>query len=429
MSNTIPRRPVRWLLSGLAAALLAAVLPVAAQGARLTGTMKGEDGKPLANIAFRLAAQDTEGGTIDNLTTDKKGRFTVPNLRAGTYRVELSTSGWRVARVELEARTPDGQRAAEFAEDVPPGILHTPFEANQAYRMEMSFVLVTVAAEEEPGQTRSLAAARGESEKLRELNALFENGQMAELATAAATVVQTNPELGGAWYLLAVGQWQTGRDEDAVASFRKALELVPDQPGVKGALGSALLDLGDGLRDKGDDAGARAAWEEAASLLGAQCAETPGDATFATNRVVALERLGRKEELIGAVEALMVSNPGDLRAYLRLAELYAETGNRAKALEILDSIPSPDHDAAVAMYNIAVEMYNDGDYDAMVLVLGKALAIEPEAPEYHRLLGRAYLSKGDNAKAIAELKEFLRLAPDDPGAEVEQALVEALEKK
>jgi regulator of sirC expression with transglutaminase-like and TPR domain len=64
----------------------------------------------------------------------------------------------------------------------------------------------------------------------------------------------------------------------------------------------------------------------------------------------------------------------------------------------------------------------------MILVLERALEIEPEAPEYHRLLGRAWLAMGENDKAIVELNEFLRLAPDDPGAEVERQLVEALQK-
>ena len=98
------------------------------------------------------------------------------------------------------------------------------------------------------------------------------------------------------------------------------------------------------------------------------------------------------------------------------------------ALEALNSIPNPGHDAAVAMYNIAVEMYNEPAYESMIMVLERALEIEPEAAEYHRLLGRAWLAMGENAKAIEELSEFLRLAPDDPGAEVERQLVEALQK-
>ena len=40
----------------------------------------------------------------------------------------------------------------------------------------------------------------------------------------------------------------------------------------------------------------------------------------------------------------------------------------------------------------------------------------------------AWLAMGENDKAIVELNEFLRLAPDDPGAEVERQLVEALQK-
>jgi Flp pilus assembly protein TadD len=61
-------------------------------------------------------------------------------------------------------------------------------------------------------------------------------------------------------------------------------------------------------------------------------------------------------------------------------------------------------------------------------VLEKALAIEPDSAECHRLLGRVHVSKGDNESAIREMKEFLRLAPDDPSADVERQLIEALER-
>ena len=98
-------------------------------------------------------------------------------------------------------------------------------------------------------------------------------------------------------------------------------------------------------------------------------------------------------------------------------------------MEILDSIPDPDESTAMAMYNIAVDMYNQEQYEGMILVLQKALAIAPDSPDCHRLMGRAYLSKGDNEKAIVELKKYLELAPaDDPATEVERALLEALEK-
>ena len=419
------QKPRTWWTAAWVAALLA--LPAAAQqGARVTGTFQGEDGKPLPGIEFRLAGQDAESTSVDGLSSDKKGRFTIPNLRAGTYVLEIVSDGLRVARVELEARAPDGQRTAAFAEDVPEGITPPPFSVSQAQRMEMNVVLAKASAAS--ADQRSLAAAQGESAKLRELNALFQQANMAELAQRAQEVVAEDPELGGAWYLLGVGQWKTKRLDEAVESFRKAAELVPDQPGVKGVLGSALLDLGDSLHEKKDETGAANAWDESATLLAAQCAETPKDLTFLNNRVVALERLARPDELIEAVEALLALDPSNMTAQLRLAELFAEKGDRAKALEILSSIPNPGPEAADRLYNVAVEMYNANEYDAMIVVLEKALSIVPDSPEYHRLLGRAHLAKGDNENAIRELREFLRLAPDDPAAETERTVVEALEK-
>ena len=417
---------ITWWATALTIALLA--LPAAAQqGARITGTFQGEDGKPLPGIEFRLKGQDAESTSLDGLTSDKKGRITIPNLRAGTYVIEIVSPGLRVARVELEARAPDGQRVAEFAEDVPEGIAPPPFSVTQAQRMEMSVVLAKSSGAAS-GEQRSLAAAQGESAKLRELNTLFEQGNMPELAQKAQQVVAENPDLGGAWYLLGIGQWKTQRLAEAVASLRKAVELAPDQPGVKAVLGQALLDQGDALQEKGDENGATNAWDEAATLFAAQLAETPKDLAVLNNRIVALDRLARQDELIEAVEALRALDPSNMTAQLRLAELYAEKGDREKALEVLNSIPNPGPEAADHLYNVAVEMYNANQYDSMIIVLQKALSIVPDSPEYHRLLGRAHLGKGDNESALRELKEFLRLAPDDPAAETERTVVDSLEK-
>jgi tetratricopeptide (TPR) repeat protein len=419
------------LLAAILSSLVLVTGPLLAQGqgARIQFQAKGEDGKPIAGGVFDFVPEDEDGKSIEGSETDKKGKFTVINVHAGIYQIELKTAGYRVARVELSVRNPGNMSVGDFNEDVPEGVLPTPFQVHQGYRLKMNVVLAEYDAAAR-GPQSSLAVALDDSKVLSELNVLFQQAQMEQLAEKALEVVREHPDLGGAWYLLAVGQWQTGKNQEAVTSFRKAAELVPDQPGVKGALGSALLDLGDDLAGQGDEAGATAAFEEAAPLLAQQCAETPEDMTFLVNRVVVLERLGRSEELIPAVEALLAANPDELRAYLRLAELHAAAGDQEKAIEILDSIPNPDHTTVVAMYNIAVEMYNEEQYDGMFLVLGKALAIEPDSPDCHRLLGRGYLSKGDNEMAIAEMKKYLELIPeDDPAAEVERALLEALEKE
>jgi tetratricopeptide (TPR) repeat protein len=399
---------------------------LAQQGARVTGKVTDDSGTGLPNIELRLVAQDPDGATVDSIETDKTGRFTEPSLRGGTYQLELVTPGYRVAFFAVEVRAAGGAQAADFKQEVPPGIKPTPFQVRQGFRLDLKIELA--ATEQEQAAQRSLAAALEESAKLRELNALYEQGRMEQLAAEAAALVERDPDLGGAWYLLGVARWQGGDHEPAVSAFRRALALSPEQPGVRGALGSALLDLGDQRLGLGDDAAARAAFEEAATLLEAQCAETPDDLTFLTNRVVALERLGKTEALRPAVETLLAADPGEIRAYLRLAELHIAAGERDKAIQVLDAIPHPGHEAAVAMYNVAVEMYNDQQYDAAILVLEKALAVEPGSAECHRLLGRIYVAQGDNESAIREMREFLRLAPDDPSAEVERRLIDALQE-
>ena len=115
-----------FLFTGLVLLFLASAGPsLAQQGARISGAVKNEDGKPVPGLVLRFAAQDEVGMTVDGLETNKKGKFIIPNMRAGLYRLELETSGYRVAHIELEIRagrssvhdsliSPDTKQAENF---------------------------------------------------------------------------------------------------------------------------------------------------------------------------------------------------------------------------------------------------------------------------------------------------------------------------
>jgi tetratricopeptide (TPR) repeat protein len=112
-----------------------------------------------------------------------------------------------------------------------------------------------------------------------------------------------------------------------------------------------------------------------------------------------------------------------------LSNLYLKADRPDDALAVLARIPSGDKSAAVAVYNVAVKLYNEKDLAAAELAAKKAIEIDPQLASVRRLLARVYLQQGNDAAAIPEIEKFIELAPDDPEVGDERILLETLKKK
>jgi len=165
---------------------------------------------------------------------------------------------------------------------------------------------------------------------------------------------------------------------------------------------------------------------EAADLFAKKLEENPLSRPSQLSRAAALDKAGRTDELEEALLEIIEADPSYLQAYFRLSTLYTEAGRADDALAVLDRIPGDDKSAAAAIYNVAVKLYNEDDLDAAEVAAKKAAEVDPELAPVRRLLARVYLGQGNDAAAIPEIEKFLELAPDDPEAEDERQLLEAL---
>lgn len=415
------------LVFALTAIVCGASTDALANGARVSGRVVDTDdaGQSDHAVVFVNVPPDRNPGA--NVRTDGKGRFSIADLAPGTYRVESGSLAARIRHVTLELRSPDGARIGNFEEEIPPGLLPSPFRIGMLQR---AIIRLTIEPNEThaPIATATVEAALASSAALSELNRIFLAGDMAQLLVRSEEAIAREPGLGGAWYLRSIALWRTGKLEEAVSTMRQALELVPDQPGGAGALGSILLDLAEMQAAQQPEA-SRRSLEEAARLLDTACVEQASDnRTFLTNRVVAHQRRGDATGEIGALRALLATSPNDDKAWLRLAELLALGREIDPALEALRRMSVQGSDAVLVIYNAAVSLYNDGRLDDVGMLVRGLVTMKPDLPDLHRMLGRVLIAQGDQAGALHHMKEYLRLAGDTPDATAEQALVEALEK-
>lgn len=263
---------------------------------------------------------------------------------------------------------------------------------------------------------------------------------------------QETPEVGAAWGVL--GQWFDvySYADSAQRCYRNAQLLEPYEPRWPYYLGRLA-------QDGGDLAGARAMYERAAQLA-------PG---IAAPRV----RLGdlwlQQQELEQAqsryreVLELQPDNPGALLGIARLALLrgdagaalqplqaleeaqpeaaevqyslglaWRQLGDQEQAIEHFGRVPEENSDqitldqeipwddqlrrldlGARTLTQRGIRAFRRGEHRTAVVLLGRAVAAEPEGSEKRINYGVALRETGHVRAAAEQLREALRLAPDD----------------
>ena len=97
-----------------------------------------------------------------------------------------------------------------------------------------------------------------------------------------------------------------------------------------------------------------------------------------------------------------------------LAASMDQTGERAKAVEMMEKIVSEDGNLP-EVYNYLGYVYvEEGkDLDKAIALIKKALELDPENGAYIDSLGWAYYKKGLFDEALAQLKKAVKYLPDD----------------
>lgn len=141
----------------------------------------------------------------------------------------------------------------------------------------------------------------------------------ADATRLATTAVKLSPESAEAHRVLAVSYHISLRLDEAIAEYRRALELDPNLKGARASL--ADLNRGSGKT------------EEALALYNEQLKVDPKDKNAISGSVVSLLDLG-KDEATSALESALTSDPTNLQLLTGAAYWYAAHNKYDKALEL-----------------------------------------------------------------------------------------------
>ena len=171
---------------------------------------------------------------------------------------------------------------------------------------------------------------------------------------------------------------RAGRDDEAVAEFRRAVEFNPDDPSARVSLGQGLLQTGQ----------ADAALEQFERAL-----ETdPGYGPARYRRGTLREERGDDQGAIDDYSAALAADPNYLLASLRLGHALMREGRYQDALSAYTMVTPPPDQLAIFAYRAGLAALAAGDCERALGDLERAMQAQPGSGEVMQALARAYSS-------------------------------------
>ena len=223
-----------------------------------------------------------------------------------------------------------------------------------------------------------------------------------------------------------------GKDDDAVAEYRRAIKLAPKGYYLEVELTGRIIDiyrkeqklatlLTDYEKDWPESARGHFEWntlgklyeetgsqDKAIAALKKAVAKSPSELETQRHLILLLENSGRDDEALAQYEAVVRAAPGDARFQIDLADRYARRGEDKKALEVMQRLEQRFPSDAGVLSAIA-DFYQRIGKDDLALAEYEHLAkLEPDDPSHLVVLGEQYWTKGDHIHANATWKQITR---------------------
>lgn len=213
----------------------------------------------------------------------------------------------------------------------------------------------------------------------------------------------------GAIVARALEAQQQGRLDEAVAEYRRFLELAPKSWEARSNLGVLYAQLGQ--FDK--------ATEEYRQALALQPASPTGASAPAVavryNLAVALYKGARIGDAAGELERVLKAKPDHPAAPLLLADCRLQLGEWKQVIALLDPLVERDPENQAVLYLLGTALMRDRQYERGQRVLDRILS-RGESAEAHLVLAIASREASDDLAAERELRRALELNPQLPTA-------------
>jgi tetratricopeptide (TPR) repeat protein len=225
-----------------------------------------------------------------------------------------------------------------------------------------------------------------------------------------------------------------GKRDEAMAQYRKALELDSDYPEAHNGIG-LLLDA-EGKTEEAKDhyrqaIASRPSFAEAHNNLGAifdlegksgeaiaeyekALALRPDFADARKNLGVVLAREGRRDEAEAQYRQALATKPDYADAHNNLGVILARTGKTEEAISHYMKALASRPDYAEAHANLGHELLRSGKLEEAYSHLARALDVDVKLVEAQADMGTLLAAQGKFEESRMHLEESLRLSPNQP---------------
>ncbi len=129
------------------------------------------------------------------------------------------------------------------------------------------------------------------------------------------------------------------------------------------------------------------------------------------------------DEAISEYKKTLAINPNYAEAHLSLGASYSEKGMNSEAFSEYKKAININPNYADAYFNLGILYYGKGMLDDAIEHFKKAIAINPNNSNFHLLLGSSYKGKKMIDEAISEYKNAINLDSDNAWAHQELGLI------
>jgi tetratricopeptide (TPR) repeat protein len=232
--------------------------------------------------------------------------------------------------------------------------------------------------------------------------AFQESGRLDDAIAHYRRALEFQSDYAPAYNNMGVALRAQGDIEQAKASYEKALAVQPDYPDAHYNLANALLD-----QNKPD---------EAAAHFRTALASIPGSAGSLNNLGIALANQGKLEEAAAQFRAALAVEPNSAKAHRNLGNVLSSMGRRDEAVQHLRRAVDVDPNDADAHYDLGNELLEANQLPAAAAEFQAAVKLAPDSAPAHNNLGIALASQGRVEEAIAQFREAVRADPSFPDA-------------
>jgi tetratricopeptide (TPR) repeat protein len=233
-------------------------------------------------------------------------------------------------------------------------------------------------------------------------DALIQTGRVEEAIPHYQKALEINPDLAEAHNNLGNALLQKGKVDEAIAHYQKALEIKADYAEAHNSLGNALLQEG-----KVDEAISH--FQKALQLK-------PGLAEAHYNLGVALDQMGRVDKAIADYQKALEINPDNAKAHTNLGQDYLQEGNVKeaiphfqRALQIEPAEPALQNNLAWLLATCPEASLRNGGRAVELARQANALT-GGENPVMLRTLAAAFAEAGRFSEAVETAQRALRVA-------------------